>query len=56
MEEIMSTSTPMVNETNMRNYINKYVILHGKVNSIKNNTLFLTLNQGIYIVIFRNKP
>ena len=44
----MNTPTPMVNETNMRNYINKYVILHGRVSSIKNNTLFLSINPGIY--------
>jgi hypothetical protein len=34
----------MVNDTNIKNFINRYVIIHGRVGSIKSNTLFLSVN------------
>jgi hypothetical protein len=45
MNEYCNTPLPLVNESNMKNYINRYVIIHGKVNSVKNNSLFLSINQ-----------
>lgn len=44
MEEYCHTSLPCVNEINLKNFVNKYVILHGKVNSVKNNNLYLSIN------------
>ena len=36
---------PMVNEQNMSNFKNRWVIIHGKVASIKSGNLFLSINQ-----------
>lgn len=47
MEDYLSLSLPMVNETNMKNFVGKYVIVHGKVNSVKNNSLFLSINPEL---------
>ena len=44
MEDYLSSPLPMVNETNLKNFIQKYVIIHGKVNSVKNNNLYLSIN------------
>jgi hypothetical protein len=44
MEEYLHTPLPMVNEINMKSFTGKYAIIHGKVGSIKNNTLFLKVN------------
>jgi hypothetical protein len=44
MDDYLSTPLPMVNESNMKNFIGRYVIIHGKVSSIKNNCLFLSIN------------
>jgi len=48
---------PMVNETNMKNYNGKLVIIHGKVSSFKNSILYiLTGASGIKFMFtaFRN--
>jgi hypothetical protein len=44
--EILKEALPLVNETNIKNYINRYVIIHGIVNSVKNNTLYLSMNTS----------
>ena len=44
MDDYSVNPLPMINETNIRNFIGRYAILHGKVSSIRNNTLFLCLN------------
>lgn len=49
--DYLSIPISMVNDSNLRNYIGKYVIVHGKVNSLKNNTLFLDLNPESKIEI-----
>jgi hypothetical protein len=35
---------PMVNDGNIKNFVNRWVILHGKVASLKNGNLFLSVN------------
>ena len=44
MNEYYSSPLPLVNESNMKSFVNRYVIIHGKVNSVKNNSLFLSIN------------
>jgi hypothetical protein len=43
-DQILIDSLPMVNETNLSNFFNKYVIVHGKVSNVKSGTLFLCIN------------
>ena len=38
---------PLVNDTNIQNFIKQYVIIHGKVQSINNNTLSLLVNHSV---------
>ncbi len=44
MEEYLQTPLPMVNDSNLKSFVGKYVIVHGRVNSVKNNSLFLQIN------------
>jgi hypothetical protein len=44
MNDYFSSPLPLVNESIMRSYIGRYVIIHGKVNSVKSNSLFLSIN------------
>ena len=58
-KEYMESGLTLVNHTNIRNYKNKYVIVHGKIQSIKNNTLILLIdpinNQDLLVNGFRKK-
>jgi hypothetical protein len=59
MEEYLKTPLPVVNETNIKNFISKYVIVHGKVASSKSNTLYLRVNHETNVDIMIknfNKP
>ena len=42
--DFMKTGLTLVNHTNIDNYKNQYVIVHGKVQSINNNTLNLLID------------
>ena len=42
--DLMKAGLTLVNHTNIDNYKNKCVIVHGKVQSIKNNTLNLLID------------
>jgi hypothetical protein len=44
--DVYADPIPVVNETNIRNYVNKYVIVHGKVLSLKDKTLYLNMNPN----------
>ncbi len=59
IKDYMKMGLSLVNQTNIENYRNKYVIVHGKVQSIKNNTLNLLidpLNNYVLLVNgFREK-
>ncbi len=44
MDDYLASPLPMVNENNLKSFTNRYVIIHGKVASVKNNSLFLTIN------------
>ena len=41
--ELMKTALTLVNHTNIDNYKNQHVIVHGKVQSVNNNTLNLLI-------------
>ena len=43
--ELMQLSLALVNHTNIDNYKNQNVVVHGKVQSVKNNTLDLLIDQ-----------
>ena len=45
---------PLINDTNIQHFINQYVIIHGKVQSINNNTLSLLVNPSTNIEILIN--
>ncbi len=45
---------PLVNDTNIQNFIKQYVIIHGKVQSINNNTLSLLVNPSTNVEILIN--
>lgn len=47
MAEYQQNALPVVNETNMKSFIGRYVIIHGKVNSVKGTNLFLTINTEL---------
>ena len=59
IKECMNSGITLVNRTNINNFRNKYVIVHGKVQSIKNNILNLLIdpsnNHDILINNFREK-
>ena len=42
--ELMQSSLALVNHTNIENYKNQNVVIHGKVQSVKNNTLNLLID------------
>ena len=43
------SSLPVLNETNIKNFINRYVIIHGIVNNVRHKTIYLNSNNtGIY--------
>ena len=43
-KDYMQSGLTLVNHTNIKNYKNKYVIVHGKIQSIRNNTLNLVID------------
>lgn len=49
MEDYTTNPLPMVNESNMKNFVGRYAILHGKVSSVKGNTLFLRIDADTNI-------
>ena len=42
--DLMKTGLPLVNQTNIESCKNQYAIVHGKVQSINNNTLNLLID------------
>ncbi len=42
--ELMQSSMALVNHTNIEKYKNQNVVIHGKVQSVKNNTLNLLID------------
>ncbi len=42
--ELMKASMPLVNHSNIEAYKNQTVVVHGKVQSVKNNTLNLLID------------
>ena len=42
--DLMKAGLPLVNQTNIENHKNQYAIVHGKVQSINNNTLNLLID------------
>lgn len=45
---------PLVNNLNIAQYVNQYVIIHGSVSSIKNNTLYLKIQQEPSVEVLVN--
>ena len=54
IKDYMKMGLSLVNQTNIENYRNKYVIVHGKVQSIKNNTLNLLIDPVNNYVLLVN--
>ena len=54
IKDYMKMGLSLVNQTNIDNYRNKYVIVHGKVQSIKNNTLNLLIDSVNNYVLLVN--
>lgn len=54
MEEISRNPTPVVNEESMKNFVNKNVVLYGKINSIKGDTIYLNINPSKFITKLTN--
>ena len=52
--DLMKTGLPLVNQTNIESCKNQYAIVHGKVQSINNNTLSLLVNQSTNVEILIN--
>ena len=44
IKEYMESGLILVNHINIKNYKNKYVVVHGKIQSIRNNTLNLLID------------
>ena len=45
--ELMQSSLALVNHTNIDSYKNQNVVIHGKVQSVKNNTLNLLVDPKV---------
>jgi hypothetical protein len=48
-----TSSLPQVNETNVKEHCGKMVMICGKIQSIKNNTLYLQTLKGISLGLNR---
>jgi len=46
MENVIKEPTPSVNSEYIKRYVGKFVVVYGKISSIKNNTIYLNLNPG----------
>jgi hypothetical protein len=44
--DVYAEPMPLVNETNIRNYVNRYVIVHGRVSSLKDRVLYINMNPN----------
>jgi len=46
MYEIIQEITPCVNYESIKKFVGKYVVVYGKISSIRNNLIYLNINPG----------
>lgn len=46
MDEIIKEPTPCINHEYLKKFAGKYVVVYGKISSIKNNIIYLNTNPG----------